>query len=143
MDIKKRLERLKNTKIIDFKNTKELIKNLNKIILDMTKERITIEKQLFLINEVFETNIKLNNYTYHQQKIKNKNKIHQEKITKIKNVAAPENETNKTIPKVVSKKVEESENSNEQTITKKLVLNLPTRKIKTGEIVRVDRSQFK
>ncbi len=66
-----------------------------------------------------------------------------EKKIKPTTVNIPENETNKTIPKVVSEKVEKSENSNEQTITKKNFLNLPVRKIKTGEIIRVDTSQFK
>lgn len=80
-----------------------------------------------------------------------------EKKLKSKKIPTSENETNslravetnKNEPitnsdsKELNKLHTDSENNNEQNITKKLVLNLPTRKIKTGEIVRVDRSQFK
>lgn len=66
-----------------------------------------------------------------------------EKKIKPTTVNIPENETNKIIQKVVSKKVKENENSDEQNITKKNFLNLPDRKIKTGELVQLDASQFK
>lgn len=154
-----------------FKEKKKLIQSTKKGKLTPFKELIErmIDDGFFQtdikehLEEQYNVKVSINSLFLFIKKLKDKKAIEMELINGTNFVAAPiaQDKEKKSKPKTIpnstihksipketirepndAKKGSDIEN-NKQTIDKKLVLNLPIRKIKTGEIVQVDRSQFK